>query len=205
MSVFSVLIAGVGGQGVLLTSKVLAEAALASGLDVKQSEVHGMAQRGGSVVSHVRFGEEVFSPVISPGECDLVIGFEPLEAARYIHFLRDDGAVVYSTRRIMPLPVSSCIENYPVGVEEKIVSYAKRIKALDAASIAIQAGDKRALNIVMLGAAIEFVGLEERKVAGALKKTSPPKALEINKRAYLLGKEFQPEKVGRPFKKGSPR
>ena len=196
MSVFSVLIAGVGGQGVLLTSRVLAEAALASGLDVKQSEVHGMAQRGGSVVSHVRFGDTVYSPVISPGECDLVIGFEPLEAARYIHFLRDGGTVVYSTRRIMPLPVSSGIEEYPTGIEEKIAMSTKKVKALDAASIAFQAGDKRALNIVMLGAAMEFVKLDERKVASALGKTSPAKALEINKRAYLFGKKFQAGKMG---------
>ena len=196
MSVFNVLIAGVGGQGVLLTSKVLAEAALASGLDVKQSEVHGMAQRGGSVVSHVRFGDKVYSPVISPGECDLVIGFEPLEAARYIHFLRDGGSVVYSTHRIMPLPVSSGIEEYPAGIEGRIALSAKRVKALDAAAIALQAGDKRALNIVMLGAAMEFVGLDERKVAAALGKTSPAKALEINKRAYFLGKNYQAGKMG---------
>lgn len=196
MSVFSVLIAGVGGQGVLLTSRVLAEAALASGLDVKQSEVHGMAQRGGSVVSHVRFGDAVHSPVISPGECDLVIGFEPLETARYVHFLRDGGAVVYSTHRIMPLPVSSGIEEYPADIEKKIALSAKTVKALDAASIAMLAGDKRALNIVMLGAAMEFVGLDEEKVAAALGKTSPAKALEINKRAYFLGKNYQAGKMG---------
>src|SRR5512147_1453992 len=106
VNVFNVLIAGVGGQGVLLTSKIIAEAALLQALDVKQSEVHGMAQRGGSVLSQVRFGDKVFSPIIAEGDADLLIGFEPLEAARYLHYLRDTGTVVYNTRPIGTIGVS---------------------------------------------------------------------------------------------------
>ncbi len=116
MNTFNILVAGVGGQGVLLASGILADAALNSGLDVKQSEVHGMAQRGGSVLSQVRFGDTVFSPVVSVGECDLLIGFEPLETARYLHFLKDGGAVVYNTHRINTLPVSIGLEVYPSDI-----------------------------------------------------------------------------------------
>ena len=106
MKVFSILISGVGGQGVLMAGGVIAQAALLSGLDVKQSDIHGMAQRGGSVTSHIRFGEEVFSPTISAGGCDLIVGFEPLEAARALHYLKPDGIVVSNTHRIITLTVA---------------------------------------------------------------------------------------------------
>jgi indolepyruvate ferredoxin oxidoreductase beta subunit len=120
VDVFNILISGVGGQGVLLTSKVIAEAALLAGLDVKQSEVHGMAQRGGSVLSQVRFGDKVFSPIVSEGEADLLIGFEPLETARYLHFLKDDGVVVYNTRTIGTIGVSIAAEKYPADIDTVI-------------------------------------------------------------------------------------
>ena len=127
VNVFNILISGVGGQGVLLTSKIIAEAALLSGLDVKQSEVHGMAQRGGSVLSQVRFGEKVFSPIVSEGEADLLIGFEPLETARYLHFLRNDGAVIYNTRAIGTIGVSIAAETYPSDINDTIRLKAKSV------------------------------------------------------------------------------
>src|SRR4051794_38800996 len=122
MSVFNIVIAGVGGQGVLLASKVLAESALASGMDVKQNEVHGMAQRGGSVISFVRIGEKVFSPVVTPGSADILISFEPLEALRYCHYLKNDGMLVYNKARINPSTVASGLALYPEDVEKQIAA-----------------------------------------------------------------------------------
>ncbi len=189
MSVFNVLISGVGGQGVLLTSKIIAEAALLAGLDVKQSEVHGMAQRGGSVLSQVRLGDRVFSPIITEGEADLLIGFEPLETARYLHFLKDDGAVIYNTRTIGTIGVSIGAEKYPADVNEIIRSRAKRVLPFDGTQLAVEAGDKRALNLVLLGAALSFLPLKEQAVHDAILKTVPKKVLAINQKAFEAGKK----------------
>ena len=188
MNVFNILISGVGGQGVLLTSKVIAEAALLSGLDVKQSEVHGMAQRGGSVLSQVRFGDQVYSPIISEGEADLLIGFEPLETARYLHFLKDDGAVIYNTRQIGTIGVSIAAETYPADVHATIKNRITSVTAFDGTQLAITAGDKRTLNLVLLGAALSFLPLKEAFVIDAIKNTVPKKVLEINQNAFAAGK-----------------
>lgn len=187
--VFNVLISGVGGQGVLLTSKVIAEAALLSGLDVKQSEVHGMAQRGGSVLSQVRFGDRVFSPIVSEGEADLLIGFEPLETARYLHFLKRDGAVIYNTRTIGTIGVSIAAEQYPADVNAVIKSRAGIVMPFDGTKLAIAAGDKRTLNLVLLGAALAFLPLKESCVLDAIKSTVPKKVIEINQKAFAAGRE----------------
>jgi len=188
VNVFNILISGVGGQGVLLTSKVIAEAALLSGLDVKQSEVHGMAQRGGSVLSQVRFGDQVYSPIISEGEADLLIGFEPLETARYLHFLKDDGAVIYNTRQIGTIGVSIAAETYPADVHATIKNRITSVTAFDGTQLAITAGDKRTLNLVLLGAALSFLPLKEAFVIDAIKNTVPKKVLEINQNAFAAGK-----------------
>jgi indolepyruvate ferredoxin oxidoreductase beta subunit len=188
MNVFNILIAGVGGQGVLLTSKIIAEAALLAGLDVKQSEVHGMAQRGGSVLSQVRIGDKVFSPIVSEGEADILIGFEPLETARYLHFLRDTSAVIYNTRTIGTIGVSIGTEQYPAGVNETISGWAKRVMPFDGTQLAVEAGDKRALNLVLLGAALPFLPLSEQVVQDAILKTVPKKVFAINQRAFEAGK-----------------
>ena len=188
MSVFNILISGVGGQGVLLTSKIIAEAALLSGLDVKQSEVHGMAQRGGSVLSQVRFGEKVFSPIVSEGEADLLIGFEPLETARYLHFLKDDGAVIYNTRTIGTIGVSIAAEQYPSSLQEAIKSRARTVMPFDGTQLAVAAGDKRTLNLVLLGAALTHLPLEEAVILQAIMNTVPQKVLEINQKAFAAGK-----------------
>src|SRR5512135_181852 len=140
VNVFNILIAGVGGQGVLLTSKIIAEAALLAGLDVKQSEVHGMAQRGGSVLSQVRFGEKVFSPIVAEGEADLLIGFEPLETARYLHYLKESGTVVYNTRPIGTIGVSIGKETYPADIHETIRKNAATVHPLDATDVAVKVG-----------------------------------------------------------------
>lgn len=188
MNTVNILISGVGGQGVLLTSKIIAEAALLSGLDVKQSEVHGMAQRGGSVLSQVRFGDKVFSPIVSEGEADLLIGFEPLETARYLHFLRDDGIVIYNTRPIGTIGVSIAAEKYPSDVNETIRARAKTVHAFDGTRLAVSAGDKRTLNLVLLGAAIRYLRLKEQLILDAIRNIVPKKVLEINQKAFDAGR-----------------
>ncbi len=188
MNVFNILISGVGGQGVLLTSKIIAEAALLAGLDVKQSEVHGMAQRGGSVLSQVRFGDKVFSPIITEGEADLLIGFEPLETARYLHYLRDSGSVIYNTRPIGTIGVSIAAEKYPADVNETIKSRSKTVMPFDGTELAVKAGDKRTLNLVLLGASLKFLPIEEAFILDAIKNTVPRKILEINQKAFAAGR-----------------
>lgn len=189
MNVFNILIAGVGGQGVLLTSKIIAEAALLAGLDVKQSEVHGMAQRGGSVLSQVRFGEKVFSPIVNEGEADLLIGFEPLETARYLHYLRESGMAVYNTRSIGTIGVSIGKEEYPADIHETIRKNAPRVHAFDATDVAVSVGEKRAVNLVLLGASLRSLPVDEKVVDQAIANSVPKKLLEINKKAFLAGKE----------------
>ena len=188
MSVFNILIAGVGGQGVLLTSKIIAEAALLAGLDVKQSEVHGMAQRGGSVLSQVRFGEKVFSPIVSEGEADLLIGFEPLETARYLHFLRDAGRVIYNTRAIGTIGVSIGKEAYPADIHEIIKKHVAKVHAFDATEAAVGVGEKRAVNLVLLGASITVLPLDAAVIEQAVTNSVPKKLLEINRKAFQAGK-----------------
>jgi indolepyruvate ferredoxin oxidoreductase beta subunit len=189
VNVFNILIAGVGGQGVLLTSKIIAEAALLAGLDVKQSEVHGMAQRGGSVLSQVRFGAKVFSPIVSEGEADLLIGFEPLETARYLHYLRDTGQVIYNTRPIGTIGVSIGKETYPENIGETIRNNAREVRALDATEVAVSVGEKRAVNLVLLGAALTVLPLDSTFIDQAITNSVPKKLLEINRKAFLAGKK----------------
>ncbi|MDA8100949.1 MAG: indolepyruvate oxidoreductase subunit beta [Nitrospiraceae bacterium] len=188
MNVFNILIAGVGGQGVLLTSKIIAEAALLAGLDVKQSEVHGMAQRGGSVLSQVRFGDKVFSPIVNEGEADLLIGFEPLETARYLHFLRDGARVIYNTRPIGTIGVSIGKETYPADIHETIKQHAPAAQAFDATAAAVTVGEKRAVNLVLLGAALRHLPIDPAVVEQAITNSVPKKTLEINRKAFFAGK-----------------
>lgn len=187
MSVFNIVIAGVGGQGVLLTSKIIAEAALAQGFDVKQSEVHGMAQRGGSVVSFVRFGDKVFTPMVSEGECDLLIGFEPVETARYLHMLKDTGTVIYNTYRMSSITVSIGVERYPDDIDAIIKNNAKNVLPFAGTALAVEAGDKRALNVVMMGAALKFLPFDKNNVLEIIKKNVNKKVVDINVKAFELG------------------
>jgi indolepyruvate ferredoxin oxidoreductase beta subunit len=189
-----IIIAGVGGQGVLLSGRIIALAALAAGYDVKQSEVHGMAQRGGSVVSHVRFGERVFSPTVTCGECGLLIGFEPLEALRNVHFLREGGSVVCNTRKISTLTVSSGAEEYPQDVEQEIKWRVRRPAGpggallIDGTALAVQAGDMRTLNLVLLGAAVKYLPFSPAQVEAAIKRTFTGSMSNLNIKAFRLGR-----------------
>ena len=188
MNVFNILISGVGGQGVLLTSKIIAEAALLAGLDVKQSEVHGMAQRGGSVLSQVRFGEKVHSPIVTEGEADVLIGFEPLETARYLHFLKDEGAVIYNTRTIGTIGVSIGAQKYPDDINEAIKARTKKALPFDGTQLAVDAGDKRALNLVLLGAALAHLPIKEQFILDAIVNMVPKKVLAVNQKAFAAGR-----------------
>jgi indolepyruvate ferredoxin oxidoreductase beta subunit len=187
MEIFNIVIAGVGGQGVLMASRVLSESALASGMDVKQNEVHGMAQRGGSVISFVRIGERVNSPVVMPGTADLLISFEPLEALRYIHYLKPGGMLVYNKVTINPSTVASGLATYPSDVEERIARACPNAHGIEALSIAREAGNPKAVNMVMVGSVLSALPLDPRVVMGVVKAVSGGKGADVNLKALEGG------------------
>lgn len=187
MEIFNIVIAGVGGQGVLMASRVLSESALASGMDVKQNEVHGMAQRGGSVISFVRMGERVNSPVVMPGTADLLISFEPLEALRYIHYLKPGGMLVYNKVAINPSTVASGLATYPSDVEERIARACPNAHGIEALSIAREAGNAKAVNMVMVGSVLSGLPLDPRVVMGVVKAVSRDKGADVNLKALEGG------------------
>ena len=189
MKPFGVYITGVGGQGILLASEVLSEVAMIAGKDIKKSEVHGMAQRGGNVVSAVRFGEKVHSPVISEAEADVLLSFEPMEALRNIKFLSPKGKMITSTRTIPPSSVSSGKATYPTDIQERIAKVFPDAIFLDALEIAVKAGSVRAVNIVLLGALSNYLEFTDEQWIEAIKKRVPPKTIDTNIKAFELGKE----------------
>lgn len=182
----NILIVGVGGQGTLLTSKVLGKYAELMGYDCKLSEVHGMAQRGGSVVTHVRFGKKVFSPIIWEGGADIVLAFEKLEAFRYNNYLKDGGVMVINDMEIYPMPVITGAAVYPSDIKENLSSKAKTA-FINAKEIAEKAGNVRALNIVMVGALAKMLGFDIEVMAKAVEASVPIKSLEINQKALQAG------------------
>jgi indolepyruvate ferredoxin oxidoreductase beta subunit len=187
MEAFNIVIVGVGGQGVLMASRVLAESALASGMDVKQNEVHGMAQRGGSVISFVRMGERVHSPVVMPGTGDVLIAFEPLEALRYTHYLKPGGLLVYNKAAINPSTVASGLAAYPPDVEERIASACANAHGIEALSIAREAGNAKAVNMVMVGSVLANLPVDPRVIKGVVKAVSKGKAVDVNLNALEGG------------------
>lgn len=187
MQIFNIVIAGVGGQGVLMASKVLAESALASNMDVKQNEVHGMAQRGGSVISFVRIGDKVNSPVVMPGSADLLISFEPLEALRYSHFLKQGGRLVYNKVSINPSTVAAGLAVYPQDVEQQIAAACANSYGIEALSIAREAGNGKAVNMVMVGTVMKYLPLKEEIITEVVKQISQSKGVEVNLQALAGG------------------
>lgn len=183
----SVMIVGVGGQGTLLASRLLGAAMTAKGFDVKVSEVHGMSQRGGSVVTYVRYGEKVYSPIIEEGEADIILAFEQLEAARYLPYLKKGGAVVVNTQKMDPMPVVTGAAKYPEGVLDAIAAKGVKVLALDALSLAEQAGSVKAVNVVLIGAMAKSLGQEPEVWLKAIEATVPAKFLEMNRKAFQLG------------------
>lgn len=187
MDIFNIVIAGVGGQGVLMASKVLAESALASGMDVKQNEVHGMAQRGGSVISFVRIGDQVNSPVVMPGTADILISFEPLEALRYVHYLKPGGMLVYNKVTINPSTVASGLATYPADVEEQIARVCGNARGIEALTIAQKAGNAKAVNMVMVGSVMKNLPLDAGIIEGVVTELSQGKGVDVNQKALSGG------------------
>ncbi|MBQ6322958.1 MAG: indolepyruvate oxidoreductase subunit beta [Lachnospiraceae bacterium] len=189
METKNIMIVGVGGQGSLLASKLLGHLLLGVGYDVKVSEVHGMSQRGGSVVTYVRYGDKVYSPVIDRGEADYIVSFEILEAARWLPYLKKDGVIVTNTQQIDPMPVITGAAVYPDLLEEKLKATGAKVDALDCLSLAQQAGSAKAVNIVLLGRLSHYFDLPEEAWMTSLQANVPAKFMEMNKKAFLLGKD----------------
>lgn len=183
----NILIVGVGGQGTLLTSRIIAQVAVQMGYDVKVSEVHGMAQRGGSVVSQVRYGEKVYSPIIKKGDADIILGFEKIEAARWLEYLKPEGILIVNEERIDPLPVMSGKAKYPVDIIDKIRGIVPSALKVDASDIAINCGDVKVANIVLVGVLSKVMGLPVDEVEKAITAMVPSKFLELNIKAFHEG------------------
>ncbi len=188
METKSIMIVGVGGQGSLLASRLLGNVLLAQGYDVKVSEVHGMSQRGGSVVTYVRYGDKVYSPVIEKGEADAVISFELLEAARCLPYLKKGGHLITSTQQIDPMPVITGAAAYPEDLTEKLAAAGADLVAVDALTLAEQAGTSKAANVVLMGVLASKMDFPEELWQNALEQCVPAKFLELNKKAFELGK-----------------
>ncbi len=183
----SIMIVGVGGQGSLLASKLLGKLLTDEGYDVKVSEVHGMSQRGGSVVTYVRFGEKVYSPIVAAGEADYIIAFEKLEAARYAPFLKTDGKIIVNIQEIDPMPVIIGAAEYPKDVLSELSSKGLSVEAFDALTPAVEAGSAKAVNIVLMGKFAKYFDIPYEKWIAAIENTVKPKFVEMNKKAFELG------------------
>jgi indolepyruvate ferredoxin oxidoreductase, beta subunit len=188
--VTNILLVGVGGQGILLASEILSETFMLAGYDVKKSEIHGMSQRGGSVVSHVRYGREVFSPIVPEGEGDILFGFELMETLRYLPLLKRGGSVVANDLKIAPSSVLMGQEAYPEGIPELIRQQFPDFLLVDGQGIAQQAGNLRAANTALLGAVSRRLDIAETYWLQALERMVPHKALDVNKSAFLMGREL---------------
>ena len=189
MQTKNIMIVGVGGQGSLLASKLLGRLLLTRGYDIKVSEVHGMSQRGGSVVTYVRFGDKVYSPIIDKGEADFIVSFELLEAARYTEYLRPDGRIITNTQQINPMPVVIGAMEYPGQLVDKMQALGVKVDAFDALSVANEAGSSRAVNIALMGRLSKYFDFSQEEWMQAIEASVPAKALELNKKAFLLGAE----------------
>ena len=183
----NIMIVGVGGQGSLLASRIIGNAVLLKNYDVKVSEVHGMSQRGGSVVTYVKYGESVASPVICRGEADVIISFELLEAARWLPYLKKDGVIVTNTQQINPMPVVTGAAEYPENLVEKLKATGANVIAEDALAIAREAGNEKAVNVALIGLVAHALGFDEETLREAIRISVPEKFLELNLKAFDLG------------------
>lgn len=182
----NIMIVGVGGQGTLLTSRILGKLATRAGYDVKLSEVHGMAQRGGSVVTFVRYGDNVAEPIVEEGQADVLIAFERLEALRYIHFLKKDGSVIVNDWRIDPITVVTGVAQYPENIIRTLKEKRNTI-VVEATEEAKKLGAPRTFNVIVLGAAAKYMGFDKEEWLDVIETTVPPKTIEINKKAFEIG------------------
>ncbi len=191
METKNVLIVGVGGQGTLLASKLLGRILLTKGYDIKVSEVHGMSQRGGSVVTYVRYGDKVSSPLIDKGEADVILSFELLEAARWSEFLKPGGKIITNTQQIDPMPVITGAADYPENLEDKLRALGAELDSFDALSLAEQAGTTKAVNLVLMGRFSNDFDFTVDEWMEAIAQSVNEKFLEVNKKAFLLGREVK--------------
>lgn len=188
MKNINIMIVGVGGQGSLLASKLLGRIFAGEGYDVKVSEVHGMSQRGGSVVTYVRCGEKVYSPIVTKGEADFIVSFEKLEAARYAECLKKDGKIVVNSQQIDPMPVITGAAEYPADALDELRGAGVAVDEIDALSLALEAGSPKCVNIVLMGRLSKYFDFSEEKWIRAIEDTVAPKFAELNKKAFMLGK-----------------
>jgi len=190
MDTKNIMIVGVGGQGTLLASKLLGAVLLKMDKDVKVSEVHGMSQRGGSVVTYVRYGEKVYSPIIDKGEADIILSFELLEAARWLEYLKPDGQIIVNTQRMEPMPVIIGAAEYPENIVEKLEAAGASVCARDFLAVANEAGTSKAVNIALMGKlSTYFEDIPEDLWESTMDEIVPPKFIELNKKAFKLGKD----------------
>lgn len=189
MKTTNIMIVGVGGQGSLLASKLIGTLLVDEGYDVKVSEVHGMSQRGGSVVTYVRFGERVFSPIIDKGEADFIVAFEKIEAARYASFLSENGKIIVNTQQIEPMPVITGAADYPTDAIDRLISAGIDVDPIDALTPATEAGSAKAVNILLMGRLSKYMSIPEEKWINAIKKSVAPKFIDMNLRAFALGRD----------------
>lgn len=188
--VMNLFLCGVGGQGILLASEVISSACMQAGFDVKQSEVHGMAQRGGSVISHIRFGKKVYSPLIEAGDADIVVSFEMLEALRYLPYMNSRTKVIVNTQKILPSPVATGMDRYPDDVLDQLKQRQLSVFPMDAFAIAQAIGETRAVNMVLVGALSAFLPIGEDIFMQVIEKRIPEKIRKVNVDAFLKGKEI---------------
>lgn len=186
----SIMIVGVGGQGTLLASRILGHAIMQHDYDVKVSEVHGMSQRGGSVVTYVKYGKEVCAPIIDKGEADVILSFEKLEAARWLDYLKAGGKIITSVQEIDPMPVIIGNAVYPEGIVEKLKAKNIDVLPINALSAAEEAGSAKAINVVLIGVLSKYLDFEEEVWMKAIEECVPQKFLDINKKAFELGKNM---------------
>ncbi|MBF7096475.1 indolepyruvate oxidoreductase subunit beta [Alkalibacter mobilis] len=187
MNTKNILIVGVGGQGTLLTSRILGNLAVDLGYDVKLSEVHGMSQRGGSVVTHVRYGTKVYSPLVEVGEADIILSFEKMEALRWKHFLSAEGKMLVNTQESDPMPVITGSASYPTDIMEKLYADCKEVIEIDGVSIAKELGNIRVVNTILLGLLAQSMDIPKDQWIEAIKLTVPEKTIDINIQAFEKG------------------
>ena len=183
----NIIIVGVGGQGTLLASRILGNAATLKGYDVKVSEVHGMAQRGGSVITYVKYGEKVHSPIVAQVTADIILAFEMLEGFRYLSYLKKDGVLIVNRQTIDPMPVITGAMEYPKEILEKIQEKNIKVVCVDALEKALEAGNAKAVNVALIGSLAASSPIEKEVFLEALEQTVPPKFLDLNKKAFELG------------------
>ncbi len=186
-----VIISGVGGQGILLASDILSDVCMKAGYDVKKSEVHGMSQRGGDVVSHVVFGEKVYSPLIGRGDADIILSFEKVEALRNIEFLNENGIIIVNDLEIYPLPVACGMAEYPHNPIEEIKKYVKKVVVIDGQQKARDLGNIRIMNVILLGVLAGYLDIDKQIFIDVIKEKVPQKTVELNLKAFEFGYTYK--------------